>query len=313
MAGSATVGDGPTLTQELRQAVRWQASYLLLIILTLILLAAVLAYGWRFRYARGAKHLLAFGVGALVWTLLVGLTSVSPPEVARLWLLAKYFVIAFEPLPVLLFVLTYTGRERWIRPWVIAAAAIVPVITQAMVWTNESHHLMLRVLDLVEEEGFTYLRDIQFGPWYWVHALHGYLTILLSAGIMGLGLIRASPLVRRQGVAIFAGVLAPLVANVTLITGIAPREIDPMPFGLALTGVLFAWGGFGQRLLDLAPIARSALVDAVREGMLVRDGEGRIIDLNPPMAEVLGVDGVRAVGRPCTEFLGGASRNWRGC
>ncbi len=284
---------------------QWQASYLLLIVVTLILLGGIQAYGWRFRYARGAVYFLLFSLGAMLWTFLVGLIAVSPPELARVLVLVKYFVIAFEPVPVLLFVLAYAGHERWLQFRYMLGLCVIPFLTQGIVWTNSHHHLMLRVLEIESNEGFSHISQIEFGPWYWVHALYGYLLILSSAGVVGLSMVRGGPLARRQGIPVMIGVLAPLLANVLLITEVAPREFDPMPFGLAVTAVLFAWGGYRYHLLDLVPVARGALVEAITEGMLVVDGEGRIIDMNPAMATMLAVAPRKFMGTPVDIALAG--------
>lgn len=281
----------------------WPTAYLLSIMITLILLGGVLAYAWRFRYARGAVYFLTFGAGAFLWTLLVAAMAVSPPETAKIWLRLKYFVIAFEPVPVLLFVLAYTGRDRWLRPALIAGLCAIPALTQCMVWTNGMHHLMLRALEMVSDGDLTYAAEISFGPYYWVHAFYGYLLTMGAAGILGLAMIRGGSLVRRQGVPIMIGVLAPLVANVVLLTQAAPPQVDPMPFGLAVTAVLLGWGGFRHQLLNLVPVARSRLVESVREGMLVVDGEGRVVDLNPAMRDFLGVEEKRVVGKPVQEVI----------
>ncbi len=285
-------------------SMQWQSSYLLLIVVTLILLGGVEAYGWRFRYARGAIYFLLFGLGAMLWTFLVGLIAISPPELARVLVLVKYFVIAFEPVPVLLFVLAYAGRERCLQYPYIVGLCVIPSLTQGVVWTNSYHHLMLRVLEIDSNHGFSHISEISFGPWYWVHALYGYLLILSSAGVVGLSMVRGGSLARRQSIPILVGVLAPLLANVLLITRIAPLEIDPMPFGLAVTAVLFVWGGYRYRLLDLVPVARGALVEAINEGMLVVDGEGRIIDMNPAMSTMLDVAPRKLMGTPVDSALG---------
>lgn len=281
----------------------WPTAYLLSIVITLICLGGVMAYAWRFRYARGAGYFLTFGAGAFLWTLLVGVMAISPPEASTFWLKLKYLVIAFEPVPVLLFVLAYTGRERWLKRSFIASLCVIPAITQVVVWTNGAHQLMLRSLEMVSEGGLTYITEISYGPWYWVHALYGYLLTMGSAGIVALAMVRGGSLVRRQGLPIMIGVLAPLAANVVLLTKVAPPEMDPMPFGLAATAVLLGWGGFRHQLLNLVPVARSRLVESVREGMLVLDDEGRIVDLNPAMRQFLGVEEKRVVGKRVREAL----------
>ena len=50
-------------------------------------------------------------------------------------------------------------------------------------------------------------------------------------------------------------------------------------------------------MLDVAPVARHALVDALGDGILIVDGRQCVVDLNRRMVEVLGIARSAAVGR----------------
>lgn len=281
----------------------WSSVYLLLIVLTQFVLIVLLAYAWRFRFARGALSFATLVYAAGGWTFLVGVMALVPPESALTWLNIKYLFIAFLPVPVFLFVLEFTGRERLVRPPLIAALCVVPALTQVFVWTNGANHLMLRSVQFAKASELTYLSQVTFGPWYWVHTLFGYFLVMTSAVLVISAMIRGGALVRRQGIPILLGLLLPLVSNVLLVTRIAPVQIDPMPFGLAMTALLFGWAALRHHLLDLVPIARGTLIDAVRDGMLALDSEGRIVDMNRTMAELAGLPRASYAGRPATKVF----------
>jgi diguanylate cyclase (GGDEF)-like protein len=59
------------------------------------------------------------------------------------------------------------------------------------------------------------------------------------------------------------------------------RDLDPTPFAFTLTGLLLAVGLYRFKLFELVPVATESLVRNLPDGMLVIDGEQRILDFNP--------------------------------
>ncbi len=47
---------------------------------------------------------------------------------------------------------------------------------------------------------------------------------------------------------------------------------------------------FRYHLLDLIPIARAVVVKRMRDGVIVVDSDGRLVDPNPAAHRMLGVD-----------------------
>ena len=47
------------------------------------------------------------------------------------------------------------------------------------------------------------------------------------------------------------------------------------------------WGLFQERLVDLAPLARSAVVESMADAVFVLDAFGRVVDVNPAAVALL--------------------------
>ncbi|MBK7895429.1 MAG: PAS domain-containing protein [Anaerolineaceae bacterium] len=284
-------------------SMQWQVLYILSIIVTLFLMITLQFYALRLRHVSEAGLFAAFMVPAICWSITVGIMALAPPETGHIWLNIKYFWIAITPVALLLFILRYTNRERWLNKKVIAALLLIPSLTQIVVWTNSQHSLMIRNLQFAQSGILTYTPPLTFGPYYWIHTGYSYFLTLLSIVLVVETLIRGSYLHRRQGIFLTAAILFPLVGNILLISGIAPREIDPMPFALLFTSLLLWWSVYRYYLLDLSPVARNIFVDIMPNGMLAIDGRGRIIDINRSMLEMMGARQEEVVGRPFTEVL----------
>lgn len=280
-----------------------QFAYILLMLVTIFLMGGMVLYAWRFRYTKAAPYFGLFVAASACWALMVAAMALAPPKAGMVLLNLKYLFISITPVAVFLFVLVYTGQEKWLGWRTAAGLFAIPAVMQIVVWTNGWHHGYLRQVEFVRTGELSYPVRLAFGPLYWVFAGYGYLMILMSVTLILASMFRGGLLVRSQGAALALGVSLPLISNVFLLTGIAPPEYDPMPFGLALAGGLLWWGAFRHHVLDLAPVARNILMDVISDGVLAIDDQGRILDINRSMSEIAGVAASAAVGRPALEVL----------
>jgi GAF domain-containing protein/PAS domain-containing protein len=274
------------------------------LVLGALLSGALVVLAARRRHVRGATS-LAWLMAAITFWLLCYALQVSSADLPTItfWSNAAFLSIAFVPLPWLTFALEYSGRGRWITPRNVALLAVVPSVTQFMVWTNEALGLFRTDLALVAR-GSILTMESSWGPWFWVHTAYSYLSIVLGVVLLALMLARSSALYRRQAITLLAGALVPLLANALFLFVFKQSFIlDPTPFTLLVTGVTFAVGLFRFQLLDVVPAARDAVIEGMGDAVLVLDAENRIVDLNPAAQHVLGRTGTEAIGRPAREVL----------
>ena len=83
----------------------------------------------------------------------------------------------------------------------------------------------------------------------------------------------------------------------------APPQWDPDPFVLVAVFGLYAIVLFRFHALDPVPLARAAALEQMREGMLVVDVEGQIVDANPSAERALGRPLASLSGRTAHEVL----------
>jgi PAS domain S-box-containing protein len=132
------------------------------------------------------------------------------------------------------------------------------------------------------------------------------LLLLVGTIWLMLMLLRWPQLYRRQAGALVLGVLAPWVGNGTYLSGLGPvPNLDLTPFAFTFTGLVFAWGLFRFRLLDLVPIARRAVIEGMRDGVIVLDTHNRVVDLNPAVRSILRLPAAaNLIGQPAVQVLG---------
>ncbi len=257
----------------------------------------VVFYLWRRRSASGAKNLMILLIATAGWSLLGALHKISP-ELPTKILLAKfqYPFILTVPLALITFTLKYTGRERWLTIRNLILLAIVPVVTLALVWTNESHRLIWKQIWL-DVSGPIPIAIYNYGPWFWFYISFAYLLILLSTIWLIQTFIRSPHLYQMQILVMLIGIAAPWLANVIYLLRLSPwPHIDMTPIAFTLSGLAISWGLFWFRISDIVPVARENVLENIPDGVIVLDYHNRIVDLNPAAQEI--------VSRPVSEVIG---------
>ena len=286
----------------------WQyPPFVLLLVLAGIISTALAFYAWQRRPLPGTTAFALLMLAVTEWSLTYALSLMSTAlPFAIFWDRAVYLgTVAIGP-TWLAFALQYTGREKWLTRRNMVLLAIIPLITLALVWTNEAHGLIYTWTGFKVIGSFLVL-DAIYGPWFWIHIAYTYAllsigTISLFRTLLGSSMPR---LYRGQFIAVLIGVLVPWVTSALEMAEVGPfrSPIDLAPFACSLTGLTVTWGLFRFRFLDIRPVARDAVVEGMGDSMIVLDLQDRVVDLNPAAQDLIGVSMAQAIGRPVLQLL----------
>jgi PAS domain S-box-containing protein len=276
-----------------------------ILLLTSAWLALLAVRVWTRRPARGAD-VFALQLGATaVWCASSGLQLASSDPAAQIfWNRVHYVGVVGAPVAWLLFVAEFTGRDGWINRRTLALLWIVPALTLVAVWTNDFHELHWRAVLFETIEGAPRMRVLA-GPWYWVTV--GYLYLVYSIAMVAVvrALVFGHHIQRRQNAFLLAAAAVPAVLNLFYMTG--RTHVDVTALGFAGTALVVSWALSRYQLLDLVPVARETVVEEMRDGVLVFDASGRVVDLNPAALAILELDSRAALGRTLAQLLPSAA------
>src|SRR5437870_943259 len=91
---------------------------------------------------------ISFGLGMLAgafYTFGYAFEILSPTmEQIRFWLRVEYIGIPFGSMLWIIMVLQYTGRQAFLRKWVVLLLLVIPITTLVAHYTNEWHHLFYK-------------------------------------------------------------------------------------------------------------------------------------------------------------------------
>lgn len=204
-----------------------------------VISAGLLAVTIPQRGRKGAWAVIGFLTAIVAWTVSYALLlGTDTPAQRLLWNNVRFLGPTLATLSIFVFALQYTGRDDVLTARNLVLLAVVPLVTNVLVWTNASHGLVRTGIRVVSPPGSAVRLDISWGPWYYVHALYSYLLatgalLLFVEKWLRLGETPAA--VKRTRLLLLATVV-PLVGSVVYNVGLT--RIDFAPFGFTISGVL---------------------------------------------------------------------------
>ena len=187
----------------------------------------------------------------------------------------------------LVFVLQYTGRGQLVTRRLVALLAIPPIA--ALARPRGAGHARPRALLPPRRPATHDLPDVQSGPVFWAIFAYNNLLLVGATVLFVASMVRLARTYRRMALVLLCSALLPWAANVlhNLEVGWFAL-IDLTPFAFTVTGGLLVWGLFEERLVDLAPLARSAVVESMADAVFVLDAFERVVDVNPAAVALAG-------------------------
>jgi PAS domain-containing protein len=266
----------------------WRFSIVPVIFLASAAVASVTAALVRHRrHTPGAKSMAWMMAAAGWWSLLGGLELASTSLRAKIVLSQVYYPGAVGvPVLFLFFALRYTRPDRPLRQHTILALWIVPIVSVLLAWTNDLHRLIWPRVTLDEARNVALY---EHGPWFYVLMVYLWALVIAATALLLTRAVRGVRPFSRQALVLVLGVPWSFIPNVLYVAGFSPVPgVDLAPIGFIVSGVTLSLGLRWLRLFDLIPIAREAVLDQIKDGVLVLDAEARIVEANRASHALLG-------------------------
>ena len=270
-------------------------------LLTSLIVGVVVARWWHERGTPWVSHLLNLGIVASLWCLLSAVETAIGPESAKI-VVAKlhYIPIPLVPIFTFRFVLAYIDhrlqqdyRLNWLYAIpVLVLLFVVPYPTTTLFWSDHT----------LNETGISLA--FSRGPLFWIWVAFGYGLLIGSIILLVRVAGRVSNYFRRQTDVILVALFIPWIANVAFITGWNPfGDLDLSPIAFATTFLVLHWGTLFYGLLELNPIDRASLMENLLEGIIVIQGNGKVVDVNMVAANMLHLTPEDILGQNFTSIL----------
>ena len=196
------------------------------------------------------------------------------------WTKIQYLGIPFLPFFWFIFALYFTGYERWITVKRVVILLIIPLITFILALTMGKHSLYYISFSTIDSIPLGVI-SIQKGAWYWIHQVYAYILIISGCVLFVSMYFKAPRPYRRQAVTALVGSTVPFIALTIYLLGYSPYSIDPTPFALSISGVIYLYAFASSGFLELIPISRDKVFENMLGSVFVFDKNNILIDFNP--------------------------------
>ncbi len=261
-------------------------NYVLPYVVAVLVNLGLVASLWRYRDRRAARGFLFDVSGIILLSVCNAVQLLSTTVGAKLfWWNWRFVPITFMAIGYMLTAVEYTNRDHWLTYRTGAALAAVPIVTQALIWTNDSHGLFY---------GYAYdeaanLLIPQFGPLYWLFT--AFVVGCLGVGIyLLLDLARTQAAFTKQATILLGSILLVLAGELLWWFHLIPIDPAPLTSTVKVAGFLFGVARF--ELLDIVPVARKTVIENMRDAVFVVDRTNRIVDVNQAGKRLVGDDDV---------------------
>jgi hypothetical protein len=169
----------------------WQETpYTIPLIAAVIILAATAAYTWWRSPVAGAKIVaLLIGIGAVfLFTYTMEISSSDLPTKV-FWDKVQFMSITVIPVLWLVYVLQFTGHEKWMTRGNLLLLAVVPALLTVLAFTNEYHRLIWGTI-VLSDKNIPFELGKTYNVGYGLFLLYSYMLILISSFLLARMLIR---------------------------------------------------------------------------------------------------------------------------
>ncbi len=262
-------------------------------------------YAWKRRDARGAIPFMGFMFSVAWWMFTNALYLASPDVPSQLfWRRVMFLAVDAAPITWLCLALVYAGFDLC-RPRNLVLMSIVPLATTVVHWLRDADPRYVAWLEGLNLNHMPPPLYMPYDMWFVVHAVYGYLLVLLGAVILIRAvIIRPAELHRAQAITVIIGAIVPLVSDLPMTLGwVSLPGFETAPFALTVTGMCWAYGLFRYHLFKIVPAAHEAIIANLPDGLVVLDQHERIVELNPTAEQMLHIRAQRAVGERISLYL----------
>jgi len=181
---------------------------------------------------------------------------------------------------------------------------VVPVISLVLVWfPGPGQNPVFRHSFVFDTTGPLPVIRFALGPWGVVFYAYN-LAIAAAALILVFRLRLQSAFERRVRLLFLAACTVGGISNLLYVLKISPAPgINYGPVLFPITSTLIAFALVGNRMLDLAPVARASLIERLDDRLIVLNGYAEIIDLNQSALNTLGLSHPSVIGQTAAEAL----------
>ena len=252
-----------------------------------------------FRSGHAVRTFAIMMLGVTIWAFAYSFElAMTDLESIMFWLRLEYIGISLIPALWIIFILQFTGNEKYLNSKTITLIYLMPVITLLIVWTNNWHNLHYKSYEMVMIDGL-YLLSFEPGAWYIIHTIIFYCFLILGLLLLIFKFRREKTIFKKQILVVIFGASIPWLTNIIYLLDFKPFEhLDLTPFAFIFTGIIISFGLLRFKLFEVLPFAREKIIEEMAEGIVILDTIYHVIDSNPAFRKTFNTTETDLIGKP---------------
>lgn len=258
--------------------VRFTFTFLLSV--SVICAILLIIYSYKRRTMPGAKYFIFLLLSIIVYNSgYIGEINSNKLSVAMFWFNLEHVAIPFQHYFWVIMSLEYVGAKK--KTFRIAKYGLLyhPILFLLIFYTNPMHHLYMSSVNFVSNGYFpvvTYNKEIL----YKFAVASGTFLALITMVTYIRGYMKSSSVNRYAYITMIIASVFPWVSVYIYAANKSYLGIDYVPIVIIISGIFYIFGIFKFRMFNTIPIATETVFRKSKEGILLVDLTGHIVDAN---------------------------------
>ena len=278
-------------------------AYQIPLLLSSIVSAIVIYLLLKRKPSPGSRCLIVCMACAFLWALsdLLNLGSLTLSS-KLFWDNISYIAIVIFPIAWIFFVLEYSGKSLNLNKILIIFTSCFSFLTLLVVWTNQYHHLFRSEIFLTEVSGVIVFGKT-YGPLFWLFIVYFYLLMIIGVAMLFQSFNLSNTINRKQKITFILAIFGTWAASLLHISQIIVSPVDFTSISFSIMGAILLIGITKYQLLDIVPVAYTNVFKNMGDGIIVLGRLSQIIEINPYMEEILGIENDRLCGKKIDQIF----------
>ncbi|MEN6609359.1 MAG: histidine kinase N-terminal 7TM domain-containing protein [Methanoregulaceae archaeon] len=209
----------------------------------------------------------------------------------------RFLFLPYISVLALWLVIAYIKRPEWLRLKWALLVLVIPVTASVLALTSPFHQMFRYNFSIVTSGPVPFLAYTE-SAFFTVYSLYSLFLLILAELILVAESRKQGTLFEMQTLLLFLAPAIPILFTYGFEAGLTPLPgINLATVFFWIPAALYAIAIFHYGFLDILPVARSRLIEALGRPVLVLDTESHIVYLNPAAGSFFSIPPPSAIGR----------------
>ncbi|MFC4598800.1 histidine kinase N-terminal 7TM domain-containing protein [Cohnella hongkongensis] len=270
-------------------------------LVSIFLMIAFLCYAFLYSQERGIRYFAWVMVCRVIYagSVIMEINSESLASKMLFRNMEQTSLLFTVPM-MIFFVLALFGKNEYLRPFRMMQILSIFVLWSVLIWTNPYHHLLFWNIEL--NQGHLEVSKTVYSLAFNIIC---YLIVAACVFYLFVYMRRVRPEIRTPGIwLILCGCIPALTEVAKFVYSDFAPWLLPISVYCGFAGMTMLWLVIRYRMFSVVPLARQVVVETMKEGILIVNRRGSVVDSNSYVEPLWAGSGEGSIaGKPIDKLL----------